>query len=295
MDRIVLFLNGARGEAVLEALIGARHGVTAVVTPTAMPSAGSQRTLEDHGAAHLVRKNVNDAAVIAELASFAPDLFVVAGFSTILTEPVFSLPKLGTINLHAGRLPKYRGGSPLNWQLINGEQEIGTSVLQVDAGIDTGAVLAEAAFPLGDRDTIADLHERANTLFPELVLKCVAGLEDGTLVPRVQDEASAEYWHQRNDLDGHIDFRSSTAVQADRMIRALTRPYRGAWSLYNGTRVRLFAAEFPGISLRGVPGRICYVQGQGPYVVCRDGALLVTNYELEGDSNGRLRHGDRLG
>ncbi|MBM3545111.1 MAG: methionyl-tRNA formyltransferase [Alphaproteobacteria bacterium] len=294
MDQIVVFLDGARGESVLEALLQARHGVAAVVSRTDKLSEKSRHLVQTHGVPYLVRPDVNAAAAIAELAGYRAKLFLVAGFATLFTEELFALPEHGTINLHGGKLPKYRGGSPLNWQIINGETEAGISVLQLDAGIDTGPVLAEGAIPIGPHDTIADLHRNANAMFPTLVLQCLEELEAGRLVPKVQDETGAEYWHQRNDDDGRLNFQILSAVEADRYIRALTRPYPGAWSLYRGTRVRLFAADFSPFRLKGAPGRIVYLQGDGPFVICRDGALRITRYEIESDRTERLRHGERL-
>ena len=220
--------------------------------------------------------------------------FIIAGYSTIFKAPLLAIPSLGTLNLHAGGLPEYRGGSPLNWQIINGESKAGISVIRVDEGIDTGPVLAETSIEIGPRDTIRDLHERANELFPGLVVEAITRLKSKDPLGRVQSETNAQYWHQRSDVDGHLDFRHMRAVEADRMIRALTTPYPGSYAYCEGHKVRLFAADLPSMCVKGMPSRVCFIQGKGPYVVCTDRAILITNYEFENMPNQRLKHGQYL-
>jgi len=231
---------------------------------------------------------------LEQLKNYDPDLFIIAGYSTILKQIVFDIPLIGTINLHAGRLPEYRGGSPLNWQLIEGETEAGISVIIMDEGIDTGCVIADDNFPVNENDTIADLHQKANELFPSLVMKAISILEVHDTNYSIQDESKAQYWHQRNDADGELDFEGLTVLEVSRMIRALTKPYPGAWAKYEGKVVRLFSAEIPKFLIKGVPGRICYLQGQGPYVICKDSAILVNKYEIENEISEKLRHGKRF-
>jgi methionyl-tRNA formyltransferase len=240
----------------------------------------------------MVAGNVNDPAVVAELRTFNPTIAIVAGFSSIFHLDLITVPALGVLNLHGGRLPQYRGGSPLNWQMIQGENPVGISVARMDAGIDTGDILAEADIEIGPRDTISDLHARANVLFAEMVLRVLSDIEAGRSLGRPQPAGQGCYWHQRSDADGCVDWIHWTATRADRFVRALTRPYPGAWSSIAGRRVRIFASEVPELRLMGTAGRICYIQKQGPYVVCADRAILVMSYVIEGEPDARLRHGD---
>jgi methionyl-tRNA formyltransferase len=293
MTGIVVFLNGDRGLAVLKAVLDSGRFVSAVVTPKNKSSALLQNILAEREIAHFPIADVNSVESIEVFRAKKPSVFLIAGFSTIFRPPLLDVPRLGTLNLHAGRLPQYRGGSPLNWQLINGESEAGISVIQVDPGIDTGPVMSEATIRINANDTIADLHDRANALFPELVLKALERIENGA-PGRAQGEENARYWHQRNDADGKLFFRDMTADQMDRMIRALTAPYPGAWCLYQNRRVRVLSAKIPGITLKGSPGRICCIQGEGPYVVCADKGILLTEYVIEEGHGEKLRHGQYL-
>lgn len=287
---LYVFLNGDRGLSVLTALRYAGHEVRKVVIP---PGNAMARPCREMGVEVLEVTNVNSADFVAVIRADAPELLVIAGFSTIIKGPVISAARLGAINLHAGRLPQYRGGSPLNWQIIQGERVAGLSIIQVDEGIDTGDILAEAELEIGPNEAIADLHLRANQIFPCLVMEVVAGLEAGTLVGRRQDPQQAGYWHQRNDRDGLLRPREMTADQALRMIRALTRPYPGAYLRVNNDIVRILAARLPkDFVLRGVPGRICRIQGGGPYVVFRDHAIELADWEIGGQACAPLQNGD---
>ncbi|MBM3558493.1 MAG: hypothetical protein FJX53_01065, partial [Alphaproteobacteria bacterium] len=233
--------------------------------------------------------DVNAPAFVASLAGAR--LAIIGGYSTIFGAPLIAAPALGTINLHAGRLPQYRGGSPLNWQMINGEKSAAISVIRVDAGIDTGDVLAEAEFPIRPRDTIADLHERANALFPALVVDVISRFARGETVGRAQDPALGRYWHQRNDADGRIDWQRMTAAQVDALVRAVTRPYHGAHTTHAGSKLRVFAVEIPPVAIHGVPGRVVHLQRTGPYVVCADQAVLLIDFATEDGARPRLPTG----
>lgn len=295
MNGLVFFLNGDRGLAVLEKVIHTGHGVRQVYASGRQDQL--KRTAEycrRLGVRMAGANNVNAPEFVSELGSINPRLLVVAGYSTIFRRPLLDTAKSGAINLHAGRLPEYRGGSPLNWQIINGEPEAGLSVIQMDEGIDTGEVLAEARMPIAPDDTIADLHERANGLFPALVLDVLTALDTGDVNRGAQDESRARYWHQRNDEDGRIGWATSTTRQVLDLVRAVTRPYPGAFFEHDSRRIRVYRARPADFELRGAPGRVCYVQGQGPYVVCADGAVLLQDVAAEDGSAARIAHGVHL-
>ena len=278
MQNIVVFLNGTRGIKVIEELITFGHGISITVIPAKKQYDTVQKEIEKIGLRCLRPKNVNDNDIILNLKNFYPKLFIVAGFSTIFKNDLINVPEKGTINLHAGRLPEYRGGSPLNWQIINGETKATISVIKLDQGIDTGGVIQEQDILIDISTDINDLHNQANKIFPKLVNKVIDEIDKKeNLSCRSQDSKNAVYWHQRNDNDGHINFKKLDTTQVSQLVRALTTPYPGAWAFLEKKKVRIFKIEIPKFELRGVPGRICYVQSQGPYIVCKDKALLIKN------------------
>jgi methionyl-tRNA formyltransferase len=295
MQGIVIFFNGARGAAVLRALISAGHGLNRVVVPRGKVDAAVAELCREARIRLQEVEKVNDSAFVTELAATKPELSIIAGYSSIFHAALINTPRKGTINLHSGRLPQYRGGSPLNWQMINGETEAGISVIRVDTGIDTGPVLAAATIAIAPDDTIAELHAKANKLFPQLVTDVVDGLEQGDLAEVEQDNGEAVYWHQRRDEDGLIDWRNTEAKQVYDLVRSVTHPYPGAFTYWGERRVRIFACTVPDAIIKGTAGRVCQLQGEGPFIVCADRAILASEVVIECDGPRTLAHGAILG
>jgi methionyl-tRNA formyltransferase len=219
--KIVVFMNGDRGYAVLGALTAPHLGYDVIGVPD---------------------KDVNAPEFIDTMIKYQPDLFIVAGYSRIFKKNLLSVPKLGTWNCHAGPVPEYRGGSPLNWQIIDGADWIGLSVLQMDEGIDTGPVLQTATFPLGSTQTIKDAHDLANKTFPLMILKLLEIVETaGEVVGLTQPDSDA-YRKQRSDRDGEISFLWP-AEKIHNYVRALTHPYPGAWFMRHGRKIRIWSTS----------------------------------------------------
>ena len=295
MQGMHVFLSGERGVEVLRTLLSSRHNVESVIVPAGKVPSNLSSLLKSSRIELQEVADVNSSAFVTQMAKRVPNIFIVAGYSTIFRSHLFSVPTLGTINLHGGRVPQYRGGSPLNWQIINGESSIGISILRMDAGIDDGPILAETTFALADRDDIAAVHAKANKLFGPLLLEALDKLEGDSDCGRAQAGNAGTYWHQRSDVDGEIAFETMTASQVERFVRALTRPYPGAYGYAGGHRVRIFRCELPAFDVRGNPGRVCWISGQGPLVICNGGAVRVTDYEFLEAPQMRLSHGLLLG
>jgi methionyl-tRNA formyltransferase len=201
-----------------------------------------------------------------------PQVGICAGFPTIIKTDVLSWPEWGWLNCHAGPVPTYRGGSPLNWQIINGETRIGISILKMTSRIDDGPMLATNAFTLQPDEDISHAHAKANALFAEMVPQVLGEIAAGTVFERDQG-TSATYWHQRNDGDGRIDW-SWPAERVHNFVRALTRPYPGAWFGSGEARQRIWKTSLDAPDIRGRPGHIFTLQGKR-YAVCGDRALQI--------------------
>ena len=230
--------------------------------------------------------DVNSKSAVEAIKAKHPDLLVVAGFPQIFGDELLAVAP--AINLHAGPLPQYRGGSPLNWQIINGRGSgnnppIGLTVIEMDQGVDTGPILAERQFMLEPQQTIAHAHELANTLFGEMVVEVVRQIATNSTRPQEQSDAGwpPNYWHQRNKEDGRIFWRDMSAAQVVNLVRAVTRPYPGAFSKWSVGEVRIWEAIVPSRVVKGVPGRVVYLNGEGPFIVAADRAIQVTEYEIE--------------
>ncbi len=273
--RILFAGNKERGVSCLDALVANGYEVVSVLAHDSPAGQSLVDASTRQGIPVLRPKNVNHPDVIVQLSMFAPDLTVLAGYGQIVRQAFISIAALGCVNLHGGKLPQYRGSSPMNWALINGESSFTLSIIAVDAGVDTGDVLNERTFPIADDDTIVQLQETANRAFPEMLVEVVAQIETGTLVRRKQDESLAAYYPLRFPDDGLILFDLHTAEQIHNRIRALTDPYPGAFTFLKGMRVALLSSQLAKRLYFGEPGRV-YLKNQNGLLVCaRDKCLWI--------------------
>jgi methionyl-tRNA formyltransferase len=291
--RVLFAGSKERGVACLRSLAARKHFVVGVICPP-QADGGSRGDLLRKAASELgvpcvAPRDINSPAVVAELRQLAPDLTVLAGYGPIVQEPFIDMAPLGCINLHAGKLPQYRGSSPLNWALINGEREFTLSILRVDSGVDTGPVLKERSFPVSIDDTIADLHRTANQAFPELLLEVLDGLADGTLKQRKQDEAQAAYYPLRFPEDGFILWDAFTAAQVHNRVRALAEPYPGAFTWWQGQRLKLLKSKFARRVYHGEPGRVYLKNDNGLLVCAADRCLWIEKVIVQASGANALK------
>lgn len=221
---------------------------------------------------------LRDPAFLSALEALRPDLIAVVAFR-MLPKVVWSLPRLGSFNLHASLLPDYRGAAPINWAIINGETRTGVTTFLLDEAIDTGSILLQRETPiLPDWDAGA-LHDRLMALGAELVLETVRGLESGSLSPQPQRAESA--LHAAPKLfkeDGQLDW-SQPALAVHNRIRGLS-PYPGAWTMLDGKMFKVLRAQ-PLAAQGLVSGRL-HSEGQALYAPCAEGALELLDVQLEG-------------
>jgi methionyl-tRNA formyltransferase len=236
------------------------------------------------------------------LRELQPDLVLVSGWYHLIPQTMLSIPRLGCIGFHPSLLPKYRGGAPVNWAIINGERETGMSMFYFDNGVDSGDVIGQAQVSIDDRDTIATLYEKINRATLVLIRKMVPKLKDGSAPRLKQDESQATYFPQRSPEDGLIDWGRPAATIYD-WVRAQTTPYPGAYTYLDNQKLVIWSAELLDRPNNHVPGMDGYVmrvhRGQGVEVLTGDGSLLITEVETA-ERRARadevlLRPGSRLG
>jgi len=285
--RILFGGNKERGIACFLALVNRGYNIVGVIAhPSTRPSAPPNSVA---GVAFQMElplfqpPNINEPKVISSLRELTPDLIVLAGYGQIVKQEFFSLAPNGCINLHGGKLPKYRGSSPMNWALINGDTEFTLTIIRVDAGVDTGNILNERTFPISVDDTIADLQRIADQAFPEMLLEVIAQIEDGTVEARKQDESHASYYPLRFPDDGLILWDLYTAEQIHNRIRALTDPYPGAFTFIKGQRVKLLHSKLAKRTFYGEPGRVYLKNEHGLLVCALDRCLWVQRAIVDKD------------
>lgn len=182
-------------------------------------------------------KKIKSPDVVAELKNFRADLIVVVAFGQILSQEILDLPKFGCINVHASLLPKYRGAAPIEWCLINGETLTGVTTMQMDAGLDTGAMLLKTEVPISEEMILPELKEKLCTAGAALLDETLKNLEN--IQPVKQDDSLSNYAPMLKKDTGKIDWNKSA-----REIHNLTRGlYGGAFTFFNGEKYKIWRTK----------------------------------------------------
>jgi len=271
--QIIVFGYMTWGRRTLEAVIAAGHDIPLVVTHP--ESTDPYQTIFNesvadlaarHGIPVLVRNRAVDAELVERVGATRPDAVVVANWRTWIPPEVFSLPRLGTLNVHDSLLPAYAGFAPLNWALINGEPEVGVTAHMMDAQFDAGDIVLQWPTPVSAEDTVVDLYRRTLAMFGPITVDALARLEKGAAAPAPQDRRRASYFHRRGEEDNRIDWHWPARDIAN-LVRAQVDPYPNAFC-YRGTeRVRVLEASVTDTPFGGTPGRITLRLGSGVVIV----------------------------
>lgn len=223
----------------------------------------------------------------AALAEFGADLFIVAAFGQILPQAVLDLPRYGTLNVHASLLPRYRGSSPISEAILQGEKEAGVTIMLIDAGVDTGAMLLKRAVPVSATETTASLTPRLADLGASLLLEALPLWVRGDLQPQPQDHTQATHTHMLKKEDGHIDW-SRPAEELARAVRAYT-PWPNAYTTWRGKLLKILAASPATGTPAGQPGTVALINQtqdgkthKALSIATGQGNLLVERVQLEG-------------
>ena len=212
--------------------------------------------------------DLNDQRFIKKMKVLAPDITILAGFGPIVKRDFISIAKYGCLNLHGGRLSKYRGSSPMNWALINGDKNFTITIIQVNPGVDTGDVLIEKTFPIKETDTIAELHEIANKNYPELLIEVLNQIEKKALKPKIQNMETSSYYPLRFPEDGLVFFDQLTAEEIHNRVKALTTPYPGVITYYKDKKIRVLKSRLTKRPFFGEPGRIYRISKRKGILIC---------------------------
>lgn len=210
-------------------------------------------------------ERINSKEALRLLRQAAPEAIVVAAYGQILREAVFSLPPLGTINIHASLLPRYRGAAPINWAIIRGEVETGITTFLIEAGLDTGKILLQRSVSIGRDETAGGLHERLSFLGSEVILDTLAGLEAKALQPVAQNEKEATVAPMLRREDGLISWQKR-ALELHNQVRGMN-PWPGVYTHLGEARVKVHRTALTGVA----DGKVC----PGEIVLRETGRLLV--------------------
>jgi methionyl-tRNA formyltransferase len=246
----------------LEALIAAGHELAAVYSQPPRPAGRGHRLqpspvhrlAEARGIPVRTPKRLREPAEQQAFAELRLDAAVVAAYGLILPKPILEAPRLGCLNVHASLLPRWRGAAPIHRALLAGDAESGVTIMQMDEGLDTGAMLLREAVPIGPRTTAAELHDALAALGARLVVGALAGLAEGRLVATPQPEAGVTYAAKLTREEGRLDWRLPATV-LERMVRALN-PAPGVWFELSGERIKVLEAAAEEAGPAAAPGTV---------------------------------------
>ena len=270
----------------LRALLTAAYKVPLVLTQPDRPAGRGmklspspvKRVALEAGIAVDQPEKLRTAEQRAALAECAPDVLVVAAYGLLLPPEALSIPRLGCINIHASLLPRWRGAAPIHRAIEAGDGETGITIMQMDEGLDTGAMLLRRALPITPEDTTGSLHDRLAVLGGELVVEALQRLAAGDLPATPQPAAGVTYAAKIDKAESRIDWHTP-AEQIARRLRAFD-PFPGLVSDLRGTPVKFWRAT--PVAGSGRPGEVLAADHGGVVVACGEGALCVTELQRPG-------------
>lgn len=290
--KIVFFGTSEFAVPALRALCGAKYEIAAVVTQPDKPAGRKQEPLPSP---------VKLAALELGLKVFQPhhlssppqawggqgevDLYIVASYGKIIPKAVLDLPKFGTLNIHPSLLPKYRGPSPIQAAILNGDTETGVTIIKLDSEMDHGDIISNVKFQMSnDRIGYRELHDKLAGLGAELLIKILPDYVDGKITPKPQDHKKATFTKIIKKDDARIDWEKP-AQEIDAMARAYSN-WPVAWTMLDGKRLKIYETALPlpegrGRFRGGKAGEV-EIAGKKLLVHCGRGALEITTLQLEG-------------
>ncbi len=275
----------------LNALVKAGCNIVGVITAPDKPAGRGMQLQQSAVKKYAVENNLHilqpeklkNPEFLAELTSLNADLQVVVAFR-MLPEVVWNMPPLGTINLHGSLLPQYRGAAPINWAIINGEKETGVTTFKLKHEIDTGDILLQESFAIGEDETAGEVHDRMKEIGANLLVKTIKILEEGTLQELKQSEIAnhkSEIHHAPKIFTEtcKIDF-TKTTEQVHNLIRGLS-PFPGAFTFLDGKMLKIFRSMRQDGSK---PSDALYETDGKTFLkfACSDGYISATELQLEG-------------
>jgi len=287
MERVVFMGTPEFAVPSLEALSRAYQVVGIVTQPDKHAGRGRRLSVSpvkqlamEHEVPILQPRSVNDPESCSQIADLAPDVIVAVAFGQILKQDLLDLPSYGCLNVHASLLPRWRGAGPVAAAILAGDSVTGVTIMKLDAGMDTGPILAQREEPIRPSDTRLELETRLARLGADLLLDTLPGYLAGDIVPRPQPDQGVTFAPRLRKEDGLLDW-SQPAVQLERQLRAFT-PWPGVHTLLRGVQLKVLRASVmscPGVD--APPGTVVSLDG-GVAVVAGEGALCLEEVQLPG-------------
>ncbi|WP_444350515.1 methionyl-tRNA formyltransferase [Phascolarctobacterium succinatutens] len=265
-----------------------KHEILAVVTQPDRPKGRGNKLLQtpvkeyalEQGLTVYQPQKVKTPEFVELLHELQPELIVVAAFGQFLSKEILELPKYGCINVHASLLPKYRGAAPIQYAIIKGEKESGVTIMQMDIGMDTGAMLDKVVVPIEENTTMGELHDALREQGAALLLQVIDKIATGTAVAEPQDNEQATYATLLDRSMEHIDW-SKTAQEVHNLIRGFNPAPSTFTKLPNGKSLKIWGSKMTDKSSAAAAGTVIETGKHSFFVACGDGVLEITEVQPE--------------
>lgn len=265
-----------------------KHEILAVVTQPDRPKGRGNKLLQtpvkeyalEQGLTVYQPQKVKTPEFVELLHELQPELIVVAAFGQFLSKEILELPKYGCINVHASLLPKYRGAAPIQYAIIKGEKESGVTIMQMDIGMDTGAMLDKVVVPIAENTTMGELHDALREQGAALLLQVIDKIATGTAVAEPQDDVQATYATLLDRSMEHIDW-SKTAQEVHNHIRGFNPAPSTFTKLPNGKSLKIWGSKMTDKSSAAAAGTVIETGKHSFFVACGEGVLEITEVQPE--------------
>ena len=265
-----------------------KHEILAVVTQPDRPKGRGNKLLQTpvkeyalaQGLTVYQPQKVKTPEFVELLHELQPELIVVAAFGQFLSKEILELPKYGCINVHASLLPKYRGAAPIQYAIIKGEKESGVTIMQMDIGMDTGAMLDKVVVPIAENTTMGELHDALRERGAALLLEVIDKIATGTAVAEPQDDVQATYATLLDRSMEHIDW-SKTAQEVHNLIRGFNPAPSTFTKLPNGKSLKIWGIKMTDKSSAAAAGTVIETGKHSFFVACGEGVLEITEVQPE--------------
>ena len=273
----------------LKALVGSGHDICAVVSQPDRKKGRGRKVVptpvkvvaEAAGLKVLQPEKVREPEFLDTIRELAPDLLVVAAFGQILPQALLDIPSIMPINIHGSLLPALRGAAPIQWAIIQGLDRTGITIMEMDAGMDTGPMLLQDGLDIGPDETFGSLYQRMADLGARLITDALDLLAQGKLEPVAQPEEGITMAPPIKKEMAHVDWKNSNR-EIHCLIRAMD-PAPGAYTMWKGQRLRIYSPELISMDASDAePGTVCAVEKDKVTVACGDGCLALGELQWPG-------------
>ena len=269
----------------LKAIIASRHKVLAAVTQPDKPVGRKQeitpspvKIAAENNGIKVLQYNKIRLEGVNDLKALNADIMVTCAYGQILSQEIIDICPKGIINIHASLLPKYRGAAPIQYAVLNGDKETGVTVMQTEAGIDTGDILAVSKTAIGENETAGELFDRLSEIGAELIVKTLDKIENGEIIPIKQDSSKASNVKMIKKENAEIDFTKTDKTVFD-FVRGMN-PWPVAYTFLNGKLLKIYKVEKS--DKNGEAGTVINSDIGGITVACGNGSVIIKELQLEG-------------